>query len=368
MQPNFKINNFDLIRIYAASQVMVLHSFRHLRIPMPTWLSIINYFPGVPIFFVISGYLISSSYERSGGLSHYFTNRVLRIFPGLWACIGLTIITASMVGHIDFFNAQTPLWLASQMTGLIYTPQFLSGYGFGSYNGALWTIPIELQFYIILPLVYFLLYRITRKKTALFSILIAFILIAYVTPILFPTFDGPAESKMEKLFRYTFMPHFYLFLAGVVLQRLQAYESRLVFGKGFYWLGMYLLFIYLVPNFSNKSLLSGLLLAVCVVSMAYTVPDMAHRLLRGHDISYGVYIYHGIIINMLVEYHRFEDLSYLFLLYAVTYAIAFLSWTYIEKPMLRRKPNTINTTNIDLIPNKQLVAPMATQTAPSRSP
>ena len=87
MKQEFKLNNFDLLRIFAASQVLVCHTALHLHVFAPQWLMKLIYaFPGVPIFFVISGFLISLSYERSSGLKSYCRNRVLRIYPGLQLC------------------------------------------------------------------------------------------------------------------------------------------------------------------------------------------------------------------------------------------------------------------------------------------
>ena len=156
-QKDFTINNFDLLRLLAATEVIIDHYFQHLHIPISSFsLKILYLLPGVPVFFVISGYLISASYERNSNLLVYFKNRALRIFPGLWGCILVTILVISITG-VSFFNKQAILWLPAQLTGFIYTPKFLLNYGFGSYNGSLWTIPIELQFYILLPFCYFLI-------------------------------------------------------------------------------------------------------------------------------------------------------------------------------------------------------------------
>lgn len=48
-------NNFDLIRLFAASQVMVGHAVAHMKLPFPVFAEyLLNAFPGVPIFFVVS--------------------------------------------------------------------------------------------------------------------------------------------------------------------------------------------------------------------------------------------------------------------------------------------------------------------------
>ena len=64
----FRENNFDAIRLVAASQVMVVHRMEHLHVSMPALRSVITAFPGVPAFFFISGFLISASWERNPDL------------------------------------------------------------------------------------------------------------------------------------------------------------------------------------------------------------------------------------------------------------------------------------------------------------
>ena len=55
----FKVNNFDLLRLLAATEVIFDHYYQHLKLPIShTALKILYLFPGVPVFFVISGYLI----------------------------------------------------------------------------------------------------------------------------------------------------------------------------------------------------------------------------------------------------------------------------------------------------------------------
>jgi len=59
-------------------------------------------------------------------------------------------------------------------------------------------------------------------------------------------------------------------------------------------------------------------------------------------ISYGVYIYHGLVINILVQLHYTGQWKYVAILIPIAFAIALFSWKFIEEPMLRRKKKTIN--------------------------
>jgi peptidoglycan/LPS O-acetylase OafA/YrhL len=160
-ESEFKTNNFDLLRILAATQVVLVHSAAHLGLGRPAGLSLVEAFPGVPIFFAISGFLISASFERSRDVRSYTRNRMLRIYPGLWCVVLATVLVATLFGF-GFLHLRALFWLACQMGGLIYTPGFLRSFGMGSYNGALWSIPIELQFYFLLPFFYLGVVRTER--------------------------------------------------------------------------------------------------------------------------------------------------------------------------------------------------------------
>ena len=158
-----RLNNFDLIRLLASIQVAIVHAVDHLHLQLP-WqhltLPLLSSFPGVPIFFFISGFLIAKSYSRQSLLA-YARNRALRIYPGLWVCL---ILSVTSIWASGYFQQNSPnltdfaLWVSSQITlGQFYNPDFLRGYGVGVINGSLWTISVELQFYAIVPIL-FLLY------------------------------------------------------------------------------------------------------------------------------------------------------------------------------------------------------------------
>lgn len=342
----FKVNNFDLLRLIAATQVIVDHYFQHLNIPLSNFsVQLLYLFPGVPTFFVISGYLISASYERKNDLGIYFRNRALRIFPGLWGCVCVTMGGIAITG-VSFFNKQVIAWLPAQLIGVIYTPGFLANYGFGSYNGSLWTIPIELQFYILLPLCYCLIPK-GKFNNWLYGLFMIFLLCSflYESKIIHYEFQEVHDRRFlfAKLLRYSFIPHFYLFLTGVILQRLRIYQSSLICNKALYWIIGYVLFSLTFPNYFNPTLfllIKNLLLAITIISVAYTIPTLAMKLLRGNDISYGIYIYHGLLLTVIVQ-EKWQSQTNIYCVILLAYVMGALSWLLIEKPFIKRKEKTI---------------------------
>src|SRR6516165_2965852 len=84
-------NCFDFLRLFAAVSVLVSHSAEHLKISFlwfrsrdQTW-----FYDGVPLFFILSGYLVFRSFEkcheRRLPVWHFFLNRYLRIAPAIYA-------------------------------------------------------------------------------------------------------------------------------------------------------------------------------------------------------------------------------------------------------------------------------------------
>jgi peptidoglycan/LPS O-acetylase OafA/YrhL len=331
----FAINNFDLLRIFAATEVLIFHSIARLDIAIPFWLHPLSAFPGVPIFFVISGYLVSASFERRSSTVDYFRNRALRIYPGLWGCLVATVIVASAFGF-GFFRPAAAAWFVAQMAGLIYTPQFLDQFGFGSYNGSLWTLTIELQFYLALPVLYWLVGR-WRGNVGFVAAFAGLVLTALALAVLFPGIEADNETHLEKLLQYTFLPHIYLFALGLVMQRVRFYALPFVRGKGLIWLAAYLLIWALVPPSPVAAVATDLLLGLTAVSVAYTAPTLAQRVLQRQDISYGVYMYHGLVLNILVQL-RWTGMPWLVVVVLVAaYAAGLASWMLVERRFLTRK-------------------------------
>lgn len=310
-------NNFDLLRLIAAVQVATSHTLAHFFDMHSAMLEAI---PGVPVFFVISGYLVSKSYERSS-LSSYAVNRALRIFPGLWVCLAVSIAIASMWG-VSFAHAGS--WIVGQATFVqFYNPPFLRDFGVGVLNGCLWTIPVELQFYLAVPLIYFAI-KTTRG-------LILAILVCAVVNCLYANWG---ESFAQKLVGVTLPIYLYMFLMGVLLQKNMGFIDRYLKGRLPLWIGVYLIValgghiagLRAGGNFVNP--VQAMALAMLVISAAHAKPVTLK-----YDLSYGIYLYHMPVVNLLLESGHRNAFEVAWL----TTALALASWLLVERPALGLK-------------------------------
>src|SRR5579863_8383771 len=115
-----KDNNFDLVRLLAALQVAVSHIFWWLQVPIYREVDLLlKCFPGVPVFFVVSGFLVTRSYvERQNGVLPYLISRGLRIYPALWLQYLFVIALMAATGGflaISLEQAAFWKWLLSAM-------------------------------------------------------------------------------------------------------------------------------------------------------------------------------------------------------------------------------------------------------------
>lgn len=358
VEPKMRPNNFDLIRLLAALQVVCLHGIHHLELDSffaNNWfVTILRYFPGVPIFFFMSGFMVSASYERNSDIRTYAANRLLRIYPGLWCCFFISLISVAIFGDGALFFAKENLvpflaWCVAQISFFqFYNPDFLRPYGVGVLNGSLWTIPIELQFYVALPVMYAAC-RIKKVKDNSLGIgLIAtFTIFLIVSQVFFSFRDTHSEELWFKLINCSMVPHYWLFVLGVMFQRVFARIRWLFDGKFHVWLVVHLGVVLIanalhLPAASNiPHPIVGISLACTAMAAAFTLKTASDKILKGQDLSYGVYIYHMIIVNAMVSCGMIGQNWHLVFLFLTTIAIAGLSWRIIEVPAIKLKKHLL---------------------------
>lgn len=344
----FRVNNFDLIRLFAALQVALHHTLLHLELQDHWLFHSTSWLPGVPIFFFVSGFLISRSYEGNSRLSEYARNRALRIYPALVLCTAVALASVFATGYL--MNQSWPLWqfvawILGQVTIVqFYNPEFMRAFGSGVLNGSLWTITVELQFYVLIPLVYWALGRLSQTRWKRNAILIAATCLFVLANVVYERFhQSHPDAFQVKLAQVTFVPWLYMFLLGVIAQQNFAMIHRLVAARAPLFVGGYTLIAYSAVRFLDWQTGNEInpllfpLLALAILSLAYSAPTITDRLLHKNDISYGVYVYHMPVVNLMIFYGLLARFEYVWIALACTIVAAILSWTLVERIAIRKK-------------------------------
>lgn len=270
-------------------------------------------------------------------MRHYARNRVLRMYPGLWVCLAVSIAFFLSAGVALPSAGAFAAWFAAQATFFqFYNPAFLRGFGVGALNGSLWTIAVELQFYIALPL---LALAARRYRVRGSTIAIACLPLMYAGRWLI----GPEQTIPEKLVAVSLVPYLFYFVLGIVARSVHERWPRVFEGKGAAWVAAYACWVaaehvFRLDGATGNVLnpISIVLLGCTAVAVAYTVPGLSNRILRGNDVSYGVYIYHMPVINLCLA-EGIGGMTGVVAALAGTTACAVLSWRYVEQPALRMK-------------------------------
>ena len=162
--------HIDGLRAIAVLSVLVFHLDK-------SWLP--GGFVGVDIFFVISGYLITSILTREidqkrFSLKHFYTRRIKRILP-----VYFTVAASSLVTGIIIL---APSELIKVAESLLASVVFLSNYYFyfnvGYFGGQadlmplihMWSLAVEEQFYIFWPIVLMILAAIASPLWRTYSL------------------------------------------------------------------------------------------------------------------------------------------------------------------------------------------------------
>jgi peptidoglycan/LPS O-acetylase OafA/YrhL len=153
---------------------------------------------GVPIFFVLSGYCIHRRQAlariRTGtfqlSTANYLLRRFVRIYPVFVGALLLTLLCDSVSRHFDPNNPRLGDTGIGAFVANILAIQGITSLSFGT-DGPLWTLSVEVQFYVLYPLLLIVMRRFGIMRTLL--ILMALNIASYFTfqrhgDPLFPSF------------------------------------------------------------------------------------------------------------------------------------------------------------------------------------
>lgn len=278
------------------------------------------------MFLSVSGFLVAQSLEKSGSVSKYIINRIIRVFPALAVVVALSALVLGPLYsnlsfkeyflHPEFWAYWSNLWgqIRNSLPGV-----FTDNPWVGVVNASLWTIPIELACYFLLAA-----FAIFEKKIRVF-VIISLILLT----IIYSCSDVVAYGYIRQPGSLLFVS----FLSGVLIYKLR---QRIILSAN---LALFaLLLIALLLPFYETLYIALIPLAYLAVYLGLKNPT---RLIfvRNVDFSYGIYLFASPAQQALVAVA--PDHYRLFAAFlgagVITIFCAVLSWHLIERPLHQRR-------------------------------
>ncbi|HET8673296.1 MAG TPA: acyltransferase [Thermoleophilaceae bacterium] len=294
---------------------------------------------GVYLFFALTGDLLFWPFVKQGfsgssvDLRSYARNRVLRILPLYYAVVITLLIVQEHGGS------------AGQWWRFLTLSENFSHSTIRTVDGVVWSLVIEAQFYVLLPLLAWLTLRIARGSLARGAAVVA--LLGAASLALRLHFVTLASSP-DPLLQYSLPTTFFFFTAGMLVAqaRLALEGSRLPgpLARADAWLlcalPLWAFVFYRYPWEPLCALASALMVAACVL------PLRPGRLVRALEwkplaaigiVSYSLYMWHFPIVAHLGRGSALSGHTLLSfgLLVPLSLAAAFASYALIEAPFLR---------------------------------
>jgi peptidoglycan/LPS O-acetylase OafA/YrhL len=292
-------------------------------------------------FFIISGFLITASFDNTKDVFVFFKKRFLRLAPGFWTCLFVTAFCFIPLFYIqtgkglqdfikvDLSNSWTYLW--SNITTEIKTPNIgkvLDTTFLRMLNGPLWSLIFEVRAYILLGLLGAI--GIFKNK---FLILIPsiFFWFSYYNAVFtkgytewFVAWVG--EFNLAVLFSYFF-----------VASAFYVWRDQIPMDWKLFALAVSLVYRGIVTD--QFSLYAPLFLTYIILYVAHKIPTPKWLLSLG-DMSYGVYIYSWPIQNALLlsGFTKFDWLPYTLVSILLSLLAGYLSYNLVEKKFLLKRP------------------------------
>ncbi|WP_298627585.1 acyltransferase family protein [uncultured Legionella sp.] len=310
-------------------------------------------FIGVDVFFVISGFLITKIINESLNNQHFsfldFYNRRLWRLQPVFVCLLLVTTVFSLLLFLPddliqfsrsarktslfvsnlFFNKTTTGYFApeTQLLPLLHT----------------WSLSIEWQCYLLLPLVMFCLHRLFSKRNVLLAVgiltLFSFIMSLH------------SSNELPIHTYYQFSSRLFEFLIGGCIALIPVNKPVLhpyvatVAGAASLIAIIYIGSLkHLLPGYPDWYALTvcmatGILIALgSFYPRHFLVRWLSFKPLVGIGIlSYSLYIWHWAVFSFLRYQNSTETTGLLLLAYGITAVLGYFSWRYIETPARRYK-------------------------------
>ena len=315
-------NNFDLLRLILASMVMAGH-FVYLTRSTSIHSFLFTYANfAVEAFFVISGYLIYASISNAPAIGPYAVRRVCRIYPLYATMVIIQAITMLWLlpGAVHLYSVNAIKYVVVNLCFANFLSPDIAGLTAGlpepEFNPSMWTLKVEVGFYVILPLL-----ALAIRRYGICTMVPIFVGSIVYSELLIHENHLQLARQLPGQLQY--------FIAGIALYH---YRSRWQMPT---WLVVSLL-IALFALVNLEGSIWQILRPVLVGGVVYLFGAKLPAVKIKRDISYGVYLIHGpviqtgIIANLIAPTY-----AGLAVVWVVVYGLAILSDYLIEGPAIR---------------------------------
>lgn len=358
MKDKIYFPNLNGLRFIAAFMVI----FSHLELNK-SYLGIANFFQeikhlgrlGVSLFFVLSGFLITflllKEKERNSTISYrnFYIRRILRIWPLYYFIVILSLFVLPYFSFFDIANFQIDLknpfeYLKVILLFVFFLPNLLIQIKLIPFATQTWSIGTEEQFYLIWPWV---INNAKKLKLLFIVLIIGYNVILYLIEMNF--FQNLPYSNIIKGFMQLFQ------LDALTIGALAAYLLYIKHSvlKFFAYTPLFVIsivstitiIVFNVEISFGNSVLYAFHFGVIILSLVYN-PKLKNLLENRvfnylGKISYGLYMYHQILIvftiNVLLKLNIINNYLIYILSIILTIIISAISYRYFETPFLNKK-------------------------------
>lgn len=341
-------NSFNILRLTLAILVILSHSYEikysgRSHEPLTQLFGSISFGEfAVDCFFIVSGYLIASSWQGEQNISSYLSKRIRRIFPAFIVCNIICLFVFARLAQGSYGYLQSIQW-TEYAIGLVTLsqPKINNIFNHDIYhalNPPLWSIQYEFACYIAL-LVLMIVFRKSHRQMAMVSFVV------FCTLMLIGGYGLHILQNSNFIYltkAYIRAPMF--FLAGVILwqnnTRIDSIKPYL-----FVIFGCMTLLCLSHPITAEPGL--ALFGSLLIIKLGRSSVAKNITFTNKNDVSYGTYLYAFPISQLLFSTPFFQHaLSNFFATTALTMTIGYISWKFIEKPLLAHRKTEKNATPI----------------------
>ena len=336
----FKREHFPSLNGFRAVSVIIVVIFHLTLSNSPLYQTVFNGSLGVDVFFVLSGFLITTlllkEKAETGTISLrlFYIRRSLRILPAAYLCI----IIVALLNY--FFDLKINYLYLLAAAFFVVNFEFLAPLKTPLVSHY-WSLSVEEQFYLIFPV-------IVKKNFKLFVVFILFIV--FVLPLIFTMQYFIPQLNHGLLFAIT---HFFIKFQGIAVGCLFAvlcFKNLIKLKHNRYHIILKILLTIAIFSIVHTgsvnvfsvytNLIISLLIGWLLMLNLFSVNDWFYKFLNNKYVakigvlSYSIYIWHLLILNLPGSPKFISDFPISIL---IIFLVAWISYNYWEKPFLKLK-------------------------------